>query len=492
MHINDLPHEILSTILKQAAVLNAGESVTYTYGLTQAPLPLQKAKLDRYIRGPVTPDALNWDAASSLRHVCSRWHDWALEYSLDQIFLRRWRGSERWAEISLRRETYRIYELIERPSGYAVYRDPFRTLANSDKLFTAYPTLAGKLRRLWFNGFYTTYTDHLILSVLRSCRNLTSISVPWTLLRHGTADEWIHLLGMSSEDDLPLRSLEIQAVCLSEAQEKDYHNAIDDRPLLNPAVDFSQLRRLKFFGNTTFAPICDADLFAIARTATNLEEVHVTNIATVSISGVMALVKASQSTIRVLDYSPRADEGFSHADPGPSPSGEHICETLTHCPKLKDLSISLPAMCSALFSNPDVVWEGECQVRALALCSSTHTTTSKGRDVARKQSQQSKLASLRQVLDASRALTVSQQRQRRALEIELFFADCIFDPRDCVVDGDFACAEISSNGTWPSTRTSSGKGPYGSTGLYGKDEGTWEIVSEEEFLKAVERGWLRL
>lgn len=488
MHINDLPYEILFNILKEAAVSNAQEGVTYTYGLTQAPLPLQKAKLDRYIRGPVTPDALCWDAASPLRHVCSQWHDWALEYSLDKIFLRRWRGSERWAEISLRRDIYSIYELIEKPSGYAVYRDPYRTLTTTDKLFAAYPKLAGNLRRLWFNGFYCTHTDRLILSVLRSCRNLTSVSVPWTLLRHGTAEEWVHLLGMSSEDDLPVRSLELQAVCLSEAQEEDYRHAVDSRPLLNPQVDFSQLRRLKIFGNTTFAPICDAELFEIARTATGLEELHITNMSTVTISGVMALVKASQNTIRVLEHSPRSDEGFYHADPGCSPVGEHICETLTHCPKLKDLSISLPSMCAALFSNPDVKWEGELQVRALKLCDDHATPTA----LNRKRSQSSKLCHLRQVLDAARRLIVNQQRQRRALEIEIFFADCIFDPRDCVVDGDFAYAEISSNGNWTGTKTSSSKGPYGSTGLYGKDEGTWEIVSEDDFVKAVEHGWLRL
>lgn len=488
MHINDLPHEILSNILKEAAASNVQEGVTYTYGLTQAPLPLQKAKLDRYIRGPVTPDALYWDAASSLRHVCSRWHDWALQYSLDQIFLRRWRGSERWAEISLRRDIYSLYELIDKPSGYAVYRDPYRTLANTDNLFSAYPKLASNLRRLWFNGYYTPYTDRLILSVLRSCRNLTSVTVPWTLLRNGTAEEWIHLLGRSSDDDLPVRSLELQAVCLSETQEGEYRQAIDPQPLLNPKVDFSQLRRLKIFGNTAFAPIVDADLFEVARTATGLEELHITNMSTVSISGVMALVKASHNTIRVLEHSPRSDEGFYHADPGCSPSGEHICETLTQCPKLKDLSISLPSMCATLFSNPDVKWEGELQVRALELCSHHATSTA----LTRKQSQGSKLRNLREVLDASRSLIVNQQRQRRRLEIEIFFADCIFDPRDCVVDGDFAYAEISSNGTWPITKTSSGKGPYGSTGLYGKDEGTWEIVEEDEFIKAVERGWLRL
>jgi len=51
MHINDFPYEILSNILEETARLNEEDGVTFTFGLTQAPLPLQKTPLQKYVRG---------------------------------------------------------------------------------------------------------------------------------------------------------------------------------------------------------------------------------------------------------------------------------------------------------------------------------------------------------------------------------------------------------------------------------------------------------
>lgn len=98
--INDLPHEILSSILEHVTASNKQHGVTYTFGLSQAPIPLQTAKLQKYVRGPVPPDMLKWDATAAIRQVCRTWHDWALEYALKDVYIRRWRGSERWAELS--------------------------------------------------------------------------------------------------------------------------------------------------------------------------------------------------------------------------------------------------------------------------------------------------------------------------------------------------------------------------------------------------------
>ena len=39
--INDLPYELLSVILAEAAELNIQENAQYTYGLSQEPEPLQ-------------------------------------------------------------------------------------------------------------------------------------------------------------------------------------------------------------------------------------------------------------------------------------------------------------------------------------------------------------------------------------------------------------------------------------------------------------------
>ena len=58
--------------------------------------------------------------------------------------------------------------------------------------------------------------------------------------------------------------------------------------------------------------------------------------------------------------------------------------------------------------------------------------------------------------------------------------------------GDFALAEISSGGLWPRNRQSSTKGPYGTSGVYEKEEGLWDAVDEEAYLEAVGRGWVAL
>lgn len=479
MNINNLPTEILNQILKEAADANTKEGVAWTYGLSQATDQLQKHRFSRHVRGVVSADARKWDSVSSIRAVCRSWHSWALQHALRDIYLRRWRGSERWAELTLQRNKYSFYELIDDLSGCAVYRDPYLELRQTGDLFLRYPSVAARVHRLWFSGYFTREAEALIAKVLRSCRHLEAISVPWTMLRHGSAEDWRNLLGIAHDGDLPLQSLELQAQCLPDHIMNVSNIAVDRHSILDAKVDFGHLKRLKLFGNTTFMPVDDHDLATISKTAHDLEEFHVTCMSTVTIRGVMDIVKGAQQTLRVLEHSPRSNDGFFHPDPGSVDADEHICDTLINCPKLKDLSISMPSMCSHLFSSEQVRWDGECQVRALRLCDAGPTS-------------KSRLESLRRVLDGARKLIEVQRRQRRELDIELFFADCIFDPRDCVVHGNFSLAQISSNGQWPYASASSSKGPYGSTGLYGKDEGDWEIVSEDEYLRAVEAGWITI
>lgn len=94
MHINALPFEILSKILEETAQANIRDGPTYTFGLSQAPLPLQQGQLQRYVRGPVPPEMLKWDATAAIRLVCWQWHEWALEYALKDVYIRRWKGGE--------------------------------------------------------------------------------------------------------------------------------------------------------------------------------------------------------------------------------------------------------------------------------------------------------------------------------------------------------------------------------------------------------------
>jgi hypothetical protein len=474
MQINDLPYEVLTKILEEVTKAHIRDGPTYTFGLSQAPLPLQRAPLQRYVRGPVPPELLKWDATAALRSVCWKWHEWALEHSLKDLYIRRWKGGERWAELSNRRESYPLYELIDRPTGTAVYRDPFASLRRTVSICNEYPDVASKIRRMWVHGFYTAETDRLVFESLKNCTNLTSLSLPWTSIRHLDAKAWRDVLLGSGQ---PLRSLELQCVDPTSQQAADKENQVDLQPL--QSSNFSQLRRLKIFGDTNFMPITDDDLFAIARTATNLEEFHLTCNSSITIDGVMAIVKASRKTLRVLEHSPRSQDGFWHPHPGSPSDSEHLCETFRNCPKLETLSISLPSVCADLFSNEECRFSGDLQVRALHLC---------GHEDGR--STQEATDALQKFLEKARSLIRRRAESviPRELYVELFFADCIFEPGFDSVHGDFSLAQISSNGYWPQNVEFSGKGPYGSTGLYEKEEeGPFQRIEENEFLLGVRR-----
>ncbi|KAF2460116.1 hypothetical protein BDY21DRAFT_281410 [Lineolata rhizophorae] len=494
MHINEFPYEILSNILEEASRLEERDGVAYTFGLSQAPQPGYKAKLQRYVRGPLRPDMLRWDATASIRRVCPQWHQWAIEYAMREVYIRRWQGSERWAELPQQRDKYSLYELVDKPSGTAVYRDPYRSLRHTVKLLERYPELAAKVRRIWFDGFYVAETDVQICSALHACSSLQSVTMPWTTLRHLSGREWKALLGLGPTHTTPLRSLELLAVDLPARQAQDAANQYDERPLETGGVNFSQLRRLKIFGNTDFMPVCDRDLHAISRTATQLEHLHVTGLSTVTVDGVMALVKSSRATIRTLEHSPRADAGFRYPHPGHAQTTagatagateEHLCEVLTSCPRLTDLSVSLPSMCAALFANRGVRWRGDCQVRAAHLCPvADHRPNNASADA---------LAALADTLAEARGLVAAKAASvlPDTLNLELFYSDVIFEPHAARVHGDFALAEVSAGGRWPGRKGQSRKGPYGTTGLYGKDEGEmFEMVNEEVYLEGVRRGFV--
>lgn len=479
MHINEFPYEVLSKILEETAKANIRNGPTYTFGLSQAPLPLYQSTLQRYVRGPVPPEMLKWDGTAAIRLVCWQWHEWALEYALKDLYIRRWKGGERWAELSTRRENYGLYELIDRPTGTAVYRDPFASLKHTVRTFERFPEVAAKIKRVWFHGFYTAETDHLVFESLKNCRNLTSVSLPWTTIRHMDAQAWRTLLLGSGK---PLESLELLCVDPTSQQAADKDNQIDLEPL--QSVNFSQLRRLKIFGDTTFMPITDNDLFAIARTSTKLEEFHLTCISSITIDGVMAVVKASRSTLRVLEHSPRSQDGFWHPHPGSPSDSEHLCETFRSCPKLETLSISLPSVCADLFSNEEVKFAGDLQVRALHLCGhEDHRSVNEATEALRKLLQQSR------ALIRRRAESVIP----RELYIELFFNDCIFEPGFGSVHGDFALAQVFAEGSWPQAIESSGKGPYGSTGLYEKEEeGPFQRIEEDDYFAGIRRRLLSI
>lgn len=369
--------------------------------------------------------------------------------------------------------------MIDKPTGTAVYRDPFASLRQTVKTFNECPGVAAKIRRMWFHGFYTAQTDRLVFESLRNCTNLTSVSLPWTTLRHLDASAWRTLLLGSGR---PLESLELLATDVTSQQATEPENQVDLNPL--QSVNFGMLRRLKIFGDTTFMPITDRDLLAIARTATQLEEFYMTCISTITIDGVVAIVKAARSTLRVLEHSPRSQDGFWHPHPGSPSEEEHLCELFRSCPKLETLSISLPSVCADLFSDPNAKFHGDLQVRALHLCGHEdgRSTQEAANDL------ETLLRDARRFISRKAASVVPKE-----LYVELFFADCIFEPSLKLVHGDFSLANLATDGTWPGALASSGKGPYGSTGLYEKEEeGPFQSMNEADFLTGVRRRYLSI
>jgi hypothetical protein len=166
----------------------------------------------------------------------------------------------------------------------AVYRDSFRLLKKTAKLLTDFPGIACHVRRVWFNGFYVAESNQYIFDILRNCKNLRSATLPWTAMRHGQIEGWARLLDHGA-GYAPLASLELLAVDLKESQKANPSNGVDNRVVEHQGIDFSQLTRLKMFGNTNFNPICDGDLKEIAKTARNLREIHITGMSSISIEG---------------------------------------------------------------------------------------------------------------------------------------------------------------------------------------------------------------
>ncbi|KAL1850502.1 hypothetical protein Plec18170_006787 [Paecilomyces lecythidis] len=505
---NNLPYEIVDLILSYAVESNRREAVTYSYGLTEAPQPLQHVKLDRYVSGRRPEDSLRWHAASSIRQVNASWRRWALEYAADSLYIRAWRGSERWLESD------RLESLQKDASGQVVYRHPYNDVRETARCFAKCPDLAQNVHRLWFDGLYTVDANKEIFKILSHCTNLRSLSLPWISIRYGTAELWQKLL------EGGLESLELRAVNLTKSQLKAPARPIDTHALTDPRVSFKMLKRLKIMGDTSFKPITDADLEVIARTATGLDALHVTRISSVSIAGVMSLVKSSSSTLRVLEYSPLPAEVISHHVPESDSSTQrllpannetepHYCTTLLACPHLTDLCISIPSICPSLFNSPDIVhWTGEIQVRADRLCGHNHSAFNSSEGVSK---MKDILYYARELIDfrTSSFVTPSYPGTDHCLDIELFVGPYIFTPANRLVHGNFDLARVSSDFMWPDPEPSgsnshlmpTSKGPYGYTGSYGKGfehdlegeigHGLWNCVNEDIFFEGVKKGWVK-
>ena len=322
----------------------------------------------------------------------------------------------------------------------------------------------------------------MIFSILRRCSNVDYLTLPWTALRYGNENDWSRLLGRNVKAR-SISSLELLAVDLKQSQISNTANQVDKKPLNSPRVNFSGLKRLKIFGHSNFMPLTDDDLIAISHTAANLREIHITGTASVTINGIEALADSSDETLEILEHSPLTADGFEHPDPTSLRSQkDHLCRKILRCPRLRNLSFSLPTLCEDLFSDSSVKWSGEIRIRTSTICG-RHPLSLKTSPKAQIQ--------FWHILDRARSLMESREKEGVDLDIEIFVDNWIFEPRRLLVHGNLASSILISQGTWPPEKSPSSKGPYGQTGLYGKDEGPYESVSEALFKDALEKQYVR-
>jgi hypothetical protein len=335
-----------------------------------------------------------------------------------------------------------------------------------------FPVIASNINRLWARGFYTAETDKLLFEIIKNCANLTCLSIPWTMVRTHDSTAWdIMLTGQK----YPLESLELHCIDLSCRQRLE----LDPQVKINPlkTANFNSVRRLKVFGDSTYKPLTDDDLFAIACSATSLEEFHLTCNSSITIEGVMSIVKSSCRTIRVIEHSPRSMGGFRHSHPGHGRKGEHVCRIISDCPKIETFSMSLPSVCKGLFLGQKTRYKGNLQVRTLSLCDSDN----EGPKMGAADLLVELLDEARCVIDRCRSSTLSHD-----LYIEIFFAGYIFEPSTRTVHGDMNAPILSSDCPWLQDIRPSRKGPYGSTGFYGKEMGHgFSSMSEAVFLQSM-------
>ncbi|KAL8781365.1 MAG: hypothetical protein Q9213_006020 [Squamulea squamosa] len=467
--ISRLPYELLSSILEEAAYSNAQEIQQYTYGVDTTST---NSKVQRVLRGHVANDSLRWLSTDAIRQVNTQWHDWACQYALRDLYIRRWRGSERWTQ-SRKLDSVQGY-----PSKDVYYRDPFCSLRKTVALFANHPSLASSVRRIFFDGFYGVETAAMIFQVLKHCNELDSVALPWTTLRYGSEDDWSSLL-RRRDNGTALLSLELLAVDLKQSQIRDHARQMDKRPLDSSRVDFGHLRRMKLSGSSNLMPINDNDLITISQTA-HLQELHITGTTSITTKGLVAMGRASDTTLRVLEHSPLSDDGFEHPNASSTGDGSHLCNEIVQCPHLRDLAVSLPTICCDLFSEPSVRWIGDVQIRTAGVCGQSNDL---GRSGVTRQA-------FFDILSQARTLIQAQQRRDIELKIEIFINHFIFEPSKRLVHADLSVGEILSDGSWPVMPLPSSKGPYGQTGQYGKDERAYQCISEEEFLEGLQKGYI--
>lgn len=330
----------------------------------------------------------------------------------------------------------------------------------------------------------------MIINILQYCNRLEMVSLPWTMLRYGSEDDWSRILN-PRDNGTVLSSLELLAVDLKKVQLSEPARQKDDKTLDSAKVNLGHLRRLKISGTSNLSPIMDGDLVAMSRTA-RLVDLHITNTTCLTSQGLLALVRATKDTLRVLEHSPLADPGFKDPELSANYWGNHMCKEIVQCPQLRSLAICLPTICSDLFRDTSNCWMGDVHVKAGGICKQASGSIETPVDA--------QLA-IFDILDSARRFMQTQQAKSIELNIlislglfpsvgvmgyaDILAGQFIFEPGKNLVHSNFLMGSIDAAGSWPSIQYSSNKGPVDP---YGSGDWAYSCITEEEFARGVREG----
>lgn len=298
-------------------------------------------------------------------------------------------------------------------------------LRKTEELLENHPTLSSYIRRIWFDRYYEAKDTAMIFRVLRQCKKLQDLLIPWTALRHGTVADWSSLFGSNAAGPCII-SLEIRAKNLPKrCPAVNKENAFSNNALESTTVDFCNLACLRLFGSSRFMSITDEDLITIARTARNLRELHV-NAAYLGSEGIGALINSSQSSLEVLELDGSSQLESKHLEYRNSYSHFQFPRLVAQCPLLRRLRLQSVRTCRDIFACDDIAWSG--RVTIYLGVNSSFQVPQLDTDT----------AILYEALDQARHVMNSRvQPDEKSLQIEFFTNGFIFEPRGAQVHGDF-------------------------------------------------------
>lgn len=360
--------------------------------------------------------------------------------------------------------------------GLATSSEPSPFLRKTVNLLENHTALSSCIRRIWFDGYYEAKESAMMFRILLQCKKLEDLLIPWTALRHGTVADWSSLFGSNASGPC-IKSLEIRATNLPKrAPAMKMENHFDKKALHSANVEFTSLASLRFFGNSKFMSITDNDLIAIARTANNLRELHMSNAASLGPKGIGALIRSSQSSLEVLELNGSSQMEPEQSEQNNSYSHLRLSRLVSQCSLLRRLRLQSVRTCRDIFACDDVAWSGKVQIW-LGVNNSFQVPQF-----------DEDAPNLYQVLDQARYFMASRTRpDEKPVEIEILKGGFMFEPRCSLVHGDFQTTHTLLE-PWVVKKKES----HRSVQMIGYVRAFPFCITEDEFKDGIDKGYVWL